>query len=618
MRNDALSGIRGAEDASALHALVRGLDAAALSPRDVEVVTRALRRHPLEGIATRIAVLGNHTLDPLAARIPVHAAVTGMHASAWTGPFGQYVQAIMDASLGLGSYDPQVVFLSLAMRALAPDVHGAFASLDDARRASERDGILDHVDSWVTAALGSTEGLLLVANFPRPAESAFGPADSGQAPGEAEFYMELNLELLRRARSERRVRILDMDRLTAAHGYERAMDDRLFHLAKIPWTEAFTGRVADEILRFARASQGRARKCLVLDLDNTLWGGIAGEDGPAALQIGAGSAAGEAFADFQRALKGLQGRGVMLALCSKNNPADVDAVFRARPEMPLRREDFVAERVNWDPKPANLVAIAEELNIGTDALVFADDNPAERAIVRGALPEVAVLDLPSDPAAFADTLRRTTLFDRLDVTGDDRAKTEQYAQQSRRRQFERGTGDMGSYLAGLETELVVRPAGPEDLSRVHQLVTKTNQFNLTTRRYSPAELERFLADGRYDLTIARLRDRFGDMGVIAFYLVRREGDTADIETFLMSCRALGRGAETALMNRMKRRYATLVERLNATFIRTAKNTPAVDFLAGQGFILDGEEAGGIRRYHFRLRDGTEIPCAHIQVIEEVT
>jgi len=603
--------------ASALHALVRTLEGAALSSRDVEIVSRALRRHPLDAPPTRVALLGNHTMDPLAMRLPVHGAIGGFHTSAWTGPFSQYSQAVLDPESDLHSFGPALVFLSLTMRALSPQLYAAFPSLDAVRRSTERERILGELDAWVQAALKSTQALLVIANFPRPSESAFGPADSAEPLGEAEFYLDLNLEMMRRYRAERRVRILDLDRLAAAHGAERSGDDRLYHVAKIPWSEGFTGRVADGLLRFARPLRSAAKKCLVVDLDNTLWGGVAGEDGPAGLHIGAGSAAGEAFAEFQWTLKGLQSRGVLLALCSKNNAEDVDAVFDKRPEMPLRREDFVAERIDWNSKVANLVSLADELNIGTDSLVFVDDNPAERAVVRGALPEITVIDLPPDPADYSSVLRRTPFFDRLDVTAEDRSKTEQYVQQNRRQRFERGAGDLGSFLAGLETELFVRPATAEDLPRIHQLVLKTNQFNLTTRRYDAAELERFLEDRRYDLTIARLKDRFGDMGVIAVLLVRREGDIAELDTFLMSCRALGRGAETALMNRLKGRYRSLVSKIAATFIPTGRNAPAEGFLAAQGFVLSAEEADGTRRYILESSVAESIPCAHVRLHEEV-
>lgn len=611
-----LQRIRAADDVESLNALLQRVDAMALSERQSEVIARKLSWFPPDESALRMAFVGNYTLEPIAARTSVHVAVAGMRPATWVAPYGQYMQAVLDAGSGLADFAPRVIFLDLALRALAPQLYGAFPSLNASIRVAERDRILGHLDDWVRAALAATDALLLIGNFPRPAYAAFGAADAREPLGESEFYLDLNLELLRRYRGERRVCIVDLDRLVLAHGAERAVSDRFYHIAKMPWSEGFTARLADELTRYAVAASGTARKCLVVDLDNTLWGGVVGEDGPDALAVGSGTAAGEAYVEFQRALKGLQARGVLLAICSKNNPEDVDDAFRVHADMPLARDDFVAERINWELKSANIAAIADELNIGVDAIAFVDDNPVERELVRGALPDVAVIDLPADPADYASALKRQPIFDRLDVTADDRAKTGQYVQQTRRRRFERAAGDLAFYLAGLETELIVRPARPSDVARVHQLFTKTNQFNITTRRYTLPEVERFVEDDRYDLCTARLRDRFGDMGIIALYLVYRNGEAADVDSFIMSCRALGRGAETAVMNRLKACHAGGVNRITASFVPTAKNAPAAEFLPQQGFSLIGEEADGTQRYELNPRFAAVIDCSHIAVVTE--
>lgn len=611
-----LQRIRTATDADAVSALLRGGNVLALSGRQSDVIARALARFPLDESALRMAFAANYTVEPIAARAAVHAAAVGLRLTTWTAPYGQYMQAVLDAKAGLVEFAPHVVFLSLAMRALAPQLHGSFPSLDAPARRAERDRILAHLDEWVRAALAATDALLVIANFPRPAHAAFGAADTREPLGESELYLDLNLELLRRYRDERQICILDLDRLVLAHGAEHAMNDRFYHVAKMPWTESFTARLAEELTRCAVAARGTARKCLVVDLDNTLWGGVTGEDGAHALEIGSGTPAGEAYSEFQQTLKGLQARGVLLAICSKNNIEDVDEAFRAHPDMPLGRDDFVAERINWDLKPANIGAIADELNIGLDAIAFVDDNPVERELVRGALPEVAVIDLPSDPADYASALKRQPIFDRLDVTADDRAKTGQYVQQARRRRFERSAGDLSSHLVELQTQLIVRPARPSDIARAHQLFTKTNQFNITTRRYTLPEVERFIEDDGYDLCIARLRDRFGDMGVIALYLMHRNGDAAELDSFIMSCRALGRNAETAVMNRLKMCYASGVDRITACFIPTAKNAPAATFLPQQGFSLIAEERDGTQRYELDPRAAAVIDCPHITIVTE--
>jgi FkbH-like protein len=611
MDRERLDRVRAAADSPSLFAALRGVDATSLSGREVDVIARSLDRLPPGSEPLRVALLGNHTMDPLATRLSVHAAVAGTNLQTLVAPWGQYAQAVLDRGSGLHEFQPRLMFLSLAMRALSPAVHGDFPGLSMAAREAERDRILAHIDDWVRAALAATNSLLLIANFQRPVHNALGTADAREPLGEAEFYLTLNLELLRRYRQERRVCIVDVDRLALGFGADRAFSERLYHMAKLPWTEGFLARLAHELMRYVLASRGLAKKCLVVDLDNTLWGGVVGEDGAQAIEIGSGSPTGEAYEAFQRVIKGIQAQGVVLAICSKNNPADVDEAFAAHPDMPLRRSDFVAEQVSWDPKPAGIAAIADALGIGIDSMAFVDDNPAEREIVRHALPDVAVIDLPADPADYADALRRQVLFDRLDVTAEDRARSGHYAQQAERQRFESATYDLPGYLAGLGTELVVRSAAPSDLARLHQLFTKTNQFNLTSRRYSPAEIERFLADEQCDLGIARMRDRFGDLGVIALYLVHRESGCAEIDSFVMSCRALGRDAETAFMNWLKERHAGGSSPIAACFIPTPRNAPARDFLERQGFRLIAETPDGSRRYELDPDRAGPIACPHI-------
>jgi predicted enzyme involved in methoxymalonyl-ACP biosynthesis len=296
-----LDRIREAEDGRALFALLEGMDAMGLAGREAEIVARALKRTAGDRERFRVALLGNHTLDPLASRLAVHAAIAGIEVATWVAPYGQYMQAVLQQDGALSAARPRLVFLSLLMRELAPVVHGDFASLDAAGRAAERDRILSHLDDWVGAALSATDALLLIGNFPRPVWNALGTADSREPLGESEFYLSLNLELVRRYRDEPRVAIVDVERLLLAHGFEHAMSERLYHIAKLAWSDSFQARVADELTRWIVAARGTARKCVVVDLDNTLWGGITGEDGPAALQIGNGTPAGEAHAAFQRA-----------------------------------------------------------------------------------------------------------------------------------------------------------------------------------------------------------------------------------------------------------------------------------------------------------------------------
>jgi FkbH-like protein len=309
---------------------------------------------------------------------------------------------------------------------------------------------------------------------------------------------------------------------------------------------------------------------------------------------------------------------VLLAVCSKNNPADVHEVFRSRPEIPLKLDDFAALEIGWDPKHQGLERIARTLNIGLDSLVFIDDNPAETSLIHQMLPEVRTLLLPPDPAEYATALERLTDFEKLAILAEDRRKTAQYRENRAREELLSTTGDLGSYLASLETEVALHRARHDDLPRLHQLCQKTNQFNLTTRRYSPSEVERFACSPDCEVWVARAHDRFGDLGMVAMVLLQREGRLVHIDSFLMSCRAMGRGIETAIMNHIKARL--LDDRngyeLRGRFLPTAKNKPVETFYEDQGFRLIENRNGGEKLYGLRREDAVLKPCDWIRVVQD--
>src|SRR5215210_7774340 len=392
----------------------------------------------------------------------------------------------------------------------------------------------------------------------------------------------------------------------------------MYYLAKMEWSPGFLPTVAAELVRQIKAIRNVGKKCLVLDLDNTLWGGVVGEDGPTGIKIGTGDPEAEAFLEFHHKLKALQDRGVLLAVCSKNNRADVVEVFDSRPEIPLKLADFAAAEICWDPKHEGLKRIAAALNIGTDSLVFVDDNPAEISLVQQMMPEVKTVLLPPDPAEYAGLIERMNDFETPEILEEDRRKTGQYRENRQRQELQASVGGLEGYLASLRTEVEIHLARREDLPRVHQLFSKTNQFNLTTERYSLAEIERFATSPACELWVARARDRFGDLETIAVVLLKKVGRMATIDTFLMSCRAMGRGIETAIMNHVKHR---LVEErsgleLRGRYLPTPKNKPVERFYDEQGFRLlesspSGEKLYGLRRDEVRLA-----PCDWIRVTHD--
>lgn len=602
-----------------LHKLLAGITREGLAAREFHLIHRALRRCGSEA-DLRIAYLSNHTVEPLPNYVEVAAAFEGLRLETYVGPFGQHFQEILNPSSGLLTFQPDVILLELSIRELAPRVHSQFLGMSTAERRKAKDEIVRAILDWVAMAREKTDATLLVSNFPRPVYSQAGIADSKTEYGEAEFYAELNLDLLRALRDDGRTYLFDLEAPISRVGSLGSHDPKLYYMAKMQWDEVCGPHIAEEVVRYLKAMKGHTRKCLVLDLDNTLWGGIVGEDGPQGVKVGEGDPEAEAFLDFQTVIRALKDKGTILAICSKNNPEDALEVFEKRPEMALSVEDFSAQRINWEPKPANILSIATELNIGVDSILFIDDNPAECELVRQMLPEVKVVALPKDPSRYAGLLRRTLDFEKLRLTDEDREKAQQYQQGAERASLRSNIGDLDSFLEHLGSVVRLGKARDHHAPRVQQLFTKTNQFNVTTKRYSQADVEKFLQEERFDLGVMRVSDKFGDLGIVGIYLIERDGEVARIDSLIMSCRAMGRGVESALMNHIKSETlgSGRVSVLEAEFLPTQKNKPVSSFFELQGFnVVEEREDGGKR---FRLDadswDLVECPAITVQGLED--
>jgi FkbH-like protein len=337
----------------------------------------------------------------------------------------------------------------------------------------------------------------------------------------------------------------------------------------------------------AQRGVGR-RKVAVVDLDDTLWGGVVGEVGVSGLTLG-DEGVGLAFKDLQRELLKLHDAGIVLAVCTKNNAGDAEDGF-THPEMVLRREHFAADRINWQDKATNLTEIAEELNLGLDSLVFLDDNPVERDWVRQALPEVCVPELPADPVDRPAFVAEATWFQTLDVTDDDRRRAASYRTQGVRRKAQASARSFEEFLASLEQEVTLEPVHEATLARAAQLCQRTNQFNLTTRRHTLADLEAMLEDDAVELHTIAVRDRFGDSGITGVAIVAFEGEDARIDTLLLSCRVLGRRVEDALLAFLAARARARGARgLVGEFVPTERNAQVADFYPRRGFTEAGDK-----------------------------
>jgi FkbH-like protein len=348
-------------------------------------------------------------------------------------------------------------------------------------------------------------------------------------------------------------------------------------MARIPFSETFLGMLARRVISHIIATLGLARKCLVLDCDNTLWGGIIGEDGLDGIQIGHDSP-GREYLEFQKTILELYEQGVILAINSKNNYDDVMQVLNEHPQMLLREKHFASIAVNWEAKPQNMQKIAEQINIGLDTIVFIDDNPAERQMMRQLLPQVETIEMPADPSLFARTLRETGCFTRAYLTEEDKNRGQIYADQRQREQFQQSCATLDDFLKSLEMVVSIRPAGKDDIKRVAQLTQRTNQFNLTTRRYTEADIAAMAQNPNWRIYVLGLKDKFGDNGTVGLAQVEIQPKQWRVDTFLMSCRVIGRQVEDALVDRICRDAAKAgCISVSAEYIPTAKNNLVAGF-----------------------------------------
>jgi FkbH-like protein len=544
----------------------------------------------------RLAILGSSTTVHLPAPIRIAALRRNIHVTVHEGEYGQYLQELADVESDLHRFRPDVVLLAFDARHLTAALDPM--ADDDAARAA-LGAVRDRLrQCWRLAR--ETLGAAVIQQTALPAlASLLGSNEQRLSGSPARMIARLNAAL-REDADAAGVHLLAVDEAAARDGIGEWHDPVLWHRAKQEVTPVAGPVYGDLVARLLAALQGRSSKCLVLDLDNTLWGGVIGDDGLEGIAVGQGSALGEAFLAVQHYAKSLAQRGVILAVCSKNDEANALSAFEKHPEMLLRRGDLSCFVANWDDKATNLRRIARELNIGIDSLVFLDDNPFERNLVRAELPEVAVPEVPDDdPALMPGVLAAAGYFEAISITDEDRARTAQYAANRDRATLEATATDLPAYLRSLEMKLVWRRFDRIGLGRVVQLINKTNQFNLTTRRKTEEQVLAIMADPRSFGLQFRLLDRFGDNGIIAVVIGRvgedgGEGDRAcHLDTWLMSCRVLGRGVEEATLALVAEQARALgATSLIGEYLPTAKNGMVSGHYEKLGFERIAERDGG--------------------------
>jgi FkbH-like protein len=527
----------------------------------------------------KVALLGIGTTDFIEPALALALEMWGVTSEIKAADYNTYVREMLESNSAIASFRPDVAVVinsptSLPVRPTRSDDRVKLASL------------VHDVSEWwmeLCRSLHRHTGCEIVLdNFHLVATSPLGNL-AAKLPWDLNtFLRRVNLDLGERAPSY--VHINDVDTLASKYGLHRWFDARYWYNAKLPVSLECLVPYVRSIAKIISAIYCPASKCLVLDLDNTIWGGVVGDDGVDGIKIGHGDSMGEAFLAFQHYLLELKQRGVMLAVCSKNEEHNALAPFDLRPEMVIKRQDLVAFKANWDPKSDNLRSIAKGLNIGLDALVFVDDNPREREEVRRHLPDVRVVELSDDVADYPRLLDDTGWFEVVQLSAEDEARTDQYRSNALRVEVRESASDHASYLRSLAQIGVVKPYESRFLERIAQLINKTNQFNLVTRRQTSFEVAKEIDNPERLTAYVRLADRFGDNGLISAFSARRRRSELEIDQWLMSCRVFNRDVEYLLFNWVVEHARKLgVETIRGTFIPTAKNQIVCGHYASLGF-----------------------------------
>lgn len=564
---------------------------------------KALPSAPLQlsSPAVRLAILGSSTVDHLAAGIRVGGLRRSIWIETYTPGYGQYAQELLDPTSGLHNFAPTTVLFALDSHHLLQGITPTGTSESVSTTLS---GIIDRLEAqWLTARRKFSAHV--IQNVPLPVFLPLLGGNEHRLPGSQLTALRQFSALLRSRADAAGVDLVALDDRAASDGLMAWHDPALWHRAKQEIHPQATAVYGDLVARLVAANQGRSSKCLVLDLDNTLWGGVIGDDGLAGIKLGQGSARGEAHLAFQHYARDLSRRGIILAVCSKNDETNAQEPFQSHPEMALRREDIACFIANWTDKASNLREIAKRLNIGLDSLVFADDNPAERAIIRRELPMVEVPELPEDPTFYASCIANAGFFEATKLTVEDVQRTQLYQQNVARDSLLVTATDMDGYLHSLAMRAIWNRFDSIGRSRIVQLINKTNQFNLTTRRVTDDEIGRLIEDDSALTLQIRLLDQFGDNGIVAIVAgnANKATHAIHLDTWLMSCRVLGRGVENETLNLVASEALRLgATRLIGRYIPSAKNGMVRDHYAKLGFSIDTEDTDGTTTWLMDLTD----------------
>lgn len=565
----------------------------------------------------KIAVLSSFTVTGIKEVLNVKCCNLGILPEFYIAPYSQYEQEIINKNSGLYKFNPELTIFFVDVKAEFGEVFYFPYRFSDEKRKKITDEKHQNLVNSIRTLSRNISGKIILHNFEVPTYSPVGILENKQTFGFFKMIKCLNDKLAKSFSNNSEVFVFDYDSFCSKHGKRHLVDYKMYYLGDIKLHLNFISFLCDEYIGFIKPLKSLNKKCIVLDLDNTLWGGIIGEDNFDGIKLGP-SPEGRAFWEFQKHLLSLFERGVMLAINSRNNLNDALKVIQDHPYMILREEHFSAIQINWNDKVVNMRAIAEELKIGLDSLLFIDDDKINRELVKKALPEVFVVELPEDSSLYSKALTEINEFNIFQITAEDKKKGEMYWQQRKRNEYRNNIGDIVRFLKGLEIVMAVAKANSFTISRIAQLTQKTNQFNLTTRRYTEKDIKLMSEADNYLIISAEVKDKFGDNGITGVVILEKCVGYWRIDTFLLSCRVLGREIEKALLTVIvKEIQKSKCIKLIGEFIPTQKNVPAKDFYLNNGFKLLTPEIKDIQRWELSARSSNISAPKFIKIVDNL-
>lgn len=554
----------------------------------------------------RIAFLGSFTLNGFEETIQVQCSEEKINCITYNAPYNQYNQEILNKNSDLYKFNPNIIFFLIDNRTILDNLFYFPYEYSEEDRKKFVDEKYLEIENLIKTISENLQSKLVITNFVIPTYSPFGIFESKVEFGLKDIVLDLNKKLKELCKNQDSVYLYDFNSFVTKFGERNVLEYKKMFFGDIKISFDTIPYLIYEFVGYLKPLLGLNKKCIVLDLDNTLWGGIVGEDGLDGIKLGP-EPAGRPFVEFQRVLKSLLKSGIILAINSTNNSEDAMKVIKEHPHMVLKEEDFACLKINWNDKIANMKDIAKELNIGLDSMVFFDDDPVNRELIKMSIPEIKTIDLPQDPSSYALILRDLNDFNVLKITDDDFKRAKMYSQEQERHDLESTTKNLDEYLKKLDIKVKVRLADKFSIPRISQLSLKTNQFNLTTKRYQEEEIKKFAKDDKMIVGCAEVEDKFGESGITNIFIIKKNNEEWILDTFLLSCRIIGRGIEEGILGKIiEMAKKEGVKKIKAQFIPTQKNKPAENFLSNYGFQKEG------KYWIFSLQNPIKIPT-HITV-----